>query len=576
MKQLRRLFSPTSVKNTVSAVWQRFPYPFIFAILLTAWEIISLYEWTESFDVAFRSVNWALAEGFLLTLAATVWCEFSGKRKLLKILLPCAVVLVAADLALLLYRGGPENDAESIGRLAFSSALVTAILFLPALKRYNRSQMWSYTVSQFESVAFAVCLGIVMTIATFIIFGTLDLLFGISNYRYYVTSICLFGWLMPCVIYLSKIPEPDFDADSSLSLKASVAAICKNIILPLVLIYTIILYVYAAKILFTWTLPNASITWMVTGLMIIALITLYGLQLYSFDGTIHENGARIASLVRRWLPWVLLPLLVLMSVGLIYRFREYGITVSRLYVAAFNVWAYSVVLYLILRRNANLNIAAMSFAIVFAAVSIIPGFNFTSLSTRIIRSQIIEAFHRVGVDKLPVDTKEASEALSRMSGREARSTASRIEYLDDWNDHAAVSDIVVSDSKIFEFAILPEKFQSIDTVEVVEQPIFGLQAEEPVSIPAGYTRVKFVGHFYENVSTALDSVPGVHELGLDDYSVMLNTDSLGKIQRDSIPLALPAKSKSGDALIMFNKLTIEDIPGDSAQVYRGSYYIFTK
>ena len=85
------------------------------------------------------------------------------------------------------------------------------------------------------------------------------------------------GWV-PAVVYLSRIPLSRDISSVDLPTSSPVGAFCKNVMLPLVGVYMLILYVYAAKILFTWELPQASITWMVTGLMCVSLIMLYGMQ----------------------------------------------------------------------------------------------------------------------------------------------------------------------------------------------------------------------------------------------------------------------------------------------------------
>ena len=114
-----------------------------------------------------------------------------------------------------------------------------------------------------------------------------------------------------------------------------------------------------------------------------------------------EKGELLWGLTRRWLPVVLLPLLVLMTVGLVYRLREYGITATRLYVMIFNIWAYSVIIYMLAKRDANINNIASSFAAAFVLVSVIPGLNITSVSNSVIRSHIFNKFRENGIEQFP-------------------------------------------------------------------------------------------------------------------------------------------------------------------------------
>ena len=567
MRPLREILSADAARRTIRTVCRRFPFPLAFAVLLTAWEIISLFEWSEAFDVYFRSVNWALAEGFLLTLAVNLWCEFGGKSKYLRAALLAAVAIAVADCAVLVARGGTGGIAETVGRSAFVAALVTAILFLPAIRGYSRSRLWTYTLAQFGAVATAVCLGIVMAVACMIISGTLNVLFGIFNYKFTISAVCVFAWLLPCVVYLSTIPRPRLIQSDMLPERTVVGAFCKNVVLPLALLYTLILYVYAAKILFTWTLPNASVTWMVTGLMITVLVMLYGMQRYAFGGVFSDSAILVSSLARRWMPVLLLPLLVLMSVGLIYRLREYGITVSRLYVAAFNVWAFATVIYLIARRNANLNIIAASFSLVFALLSMIPGLNLTSITTRIIRSEVITALHNAGADRLPLTKAEVGEVLGKIGGTEARNLASKIAYLDDWNNHSDIADIVKSDTRLFEFELIPDTSEVVDEVVVYE-----IDCEDSVPVPAGYGKV---AHFAK-YNIELKNIDGYADMPVGDYAVRLPLDSLRKAGDGSGPLTMDAVNLGGDsAKVVFTRLLID---GKSAKpiIRRADYFLFTK
>lgn len=573
MSKISNIISADAIRHMFRSVVRRFPFPFFFATALTVWLI---YVIAYDFDrIVNESLCWTLSEGFLLTLAINLWCSFSTARRVLKPALLCASALVAVDLVILLHRGGASGAAENVGRSAFTLALASAIFFLPSVRKYSGKQLWVYTMLQFEAFAKAFFIAIVMAIACLVIFGTMSLLFSMEIEKAMTISMCVMALWLPCVLYLSNLPLPKQLETDSLPTKTIVGAFCKNVILPLVVIYTFILYVYAAKILFTWTLPKASVTWMVTGLMVTVLIMLYGLRRYSFSNNFSERDVRISSLARKWLPVILLPLLVLMSVGLIYRVREYGITVSRLYVAAFNVWAYSVVLYLIIRRNANLNVVAVSYALVFALVSMIPGLNFTSISNRIIRSEIFTALRSAGVENFPTDINETRAALATMTQKEARDIASKIAYLDDWNDHSNIADIVKSDDKIYAFEIVPDQDNDSEIVEVA-QPEYTLSTDDyfPVEIPGGYRKLYATSRHNVSLDSISDGIY-IFNTGVNGFMAEINVDSLSAAIYNNSPLAVAAVNGQRDsAMAVFTELIID--MGSRNQLRTADYFIFTK
>ena len=51
---------------------------------------------------------------------------------------------------------------------------------------------------------------------------------------------------------------------------------------------------------------------------------------------------------------------------------------------------------------------------------------------------------------------ELKNAIAEMPAKQGTDIASKIAYLDDWDDHNLVADIVKSDSRIYEWQLLPD------------------------------------------------------------------------------------------------------------------------
>ena len=98
------------------------------------------------------------------------------------------------------------------------------------------------------------------------------------------------------------------------------------ILLPLLILYGTILYAYLIKIIIQWQLPDGWVSALVSILTIGGTITLFIL----YPLCIQEN--RPLKFFRQWFGILLLPLLILMTVGIIRRFQDYGITTNRLYI----------------------------------------------------------------------------------------------------------------------------------------------------------------------------------------------------------------------------------------------------
>jgi hypothetical protein len=162
-----------------------------------------------------------------------------------------------------------------------------------------------------------------------------------------VFGLGLFG-----ILFLSQIPDP-WPSEADLPRIASRAV--RWLFLPLLILYLFTLYIYLFRILFQWELPEGEVSVLVAVSMGIML------------SVVFVMGPR-----GRIFPWLMLPLLVLMSVGIIRRISDYGVTVDRVYLALFNLWCYGVCLYLGITACRRFRWVPLSFALLLLLSSIGP------------------------------------------------------------------------------------------------------------------------------------------------------------------------------------------------------------
>ena len=89
--------------------------------------------------------------------------------------------------------------------------------------------------------------------------------------------------------------------------------------------------------LVSWELPTGWVSWLIVALMTVCIAIQFGLYPARL-----ENNKRFDNWIARWMPVLILPLLLLMTIGIVRRFNDYGITVNRLYLATLNGWFYFV------------------------------------------------------------------------------------------------------------------------------------------------------------------------------------------------------------------------------------------
>lgn len=150
---------------------------------------------------------------------------------------------------------------------------------------------------------------------------------------------------------------------------------------PAVLIYTCILFLYGAKILVTWSLPEGGVAYLVFWFTISALAVQALQQL--LDKRMYDWFFDRFSLVS-------LPLQVLFWIGVVRRTNEYGFTEPRVYlVVCGGLMTLSVLLFLSRRSGRYFYICLAGF-LAFAALAYVPALRPGRLA---VRSQMRRALH---------------------------------------------------------------------------------------------------------------------------------------------------------------------------------------
>lgn len=165
-------------------------------------------------------------------------------------------------------------------------------------------------------------------------------------------------------------------------------ALINAIVTPALLIYTAILYLYAAKILVTWTLPKGMVAGMVFTFSILAVVV-KALQPY---------------LTRRRYDWffgrfslIALPLLALFWIGTARRIYEYGVTESRFYLVLCGaVMTLCLALFLSRRTGRYLTVSVTAF-VLFAATAYIPPVSAERMSLRSQMRRADDAARALGI-----------------------------------------------------------------------------------------------------------------------------------------------------------------------------------
>lgn len=342
MKFLRRF---KSIFQGIKLSLRRFPITIGISTLLT----ISLIYFNENrFSMEFQiqekliRLNMILGMAILMSLCIHLLRENffkDHKRKTLLSYLVGTGVLVFYYLFLL-----KEFDFLSMTRYIGSMIfLLLAFFYIPVIG--NKDQNYEYRVLEifgnfFETVIYS----FVLLFGTFAILFTVDNLFDANiNSKYYFYIFLIIFFIFAVSFFLSKLPHDGDDFDGR-QYSGSMRILLTYIVIPLISIYTIILYVYFAKILITWEWPKGLVSHLViwyTALSIgvIFLIT----PLIETD--------KISRSFKSLFPKLVLPILLMMFVSIGQRISQYGITENRYYILVLGLWITLIMIYFSIKKS---------------------------------------------------------------------------------------------------------------------------------------------------------------------------------------------------------------------------------
>ncbi|MDD7456575.1 MAG: DUF4153 domain-containing protein [Bacteroidales bacterium] len=438
-----------------ATTFKRFRVAYIFLVILVSMAL-ALFPDKSSREILPQVIWYCFTAAFLSVAMKLLREEKPG--------VAAEIVLQAALLGFWVYcyffenfNGACQIAMGSISVLVFIACFINSFY-----KDRNDVPLVNFTIRIVVVLAATGIVTLILMLAIFLIMGALNMLFkiNVTNYAYFMAAVVSWALLFPTML-LQFVPEGQEKHDYSTNLGKFVKGVTKWLFLPVTAAYLAILYVYAIKILVTWTLPNGWVANPVTVSFALCLLLIFLL----YPEAHSENEKPLSVAVRRWIPVAMLPLLALMSVGIFKRTGDYGATIERLYVLALNLWCYGVCLGLIFSHGKRLWWIPASFALVFLLTSVGP-WNFTSTTKRIIQKDARNIMMANGITKFPADSSTYSSLISKADSTTKERLIDKLAYLE-YNyrkDTAAIRDLV--DYKVDIYGIYP----SYDADSVVSLP----------------------------------------------------------------------------------------------------------
>lgn len=433
-----------SMAGALRNCFSRFPATVGFATLLAC--VLSFYVAVEEVaDTRLKFVAvYFLSVGTLLSLTLHLWGEEVKSRTRKAAVYAVANILLAADALMLYYFPEGKNPLETgIAHGAAVFSLFVSLFFLSFFREKDDMPGWNFAVRGLKSFIAANILGLVMFGGISLLVLSLNRLFGmeIPDKTYlYISIFC--NLLLVVILFVGFLPQGAAKHDNRPVPGNILTLALRYLFLPLTAGYMALLYIYGAKILIAWELPAGWVSWLVTLLMLGCLIV----EFCIYPVRKAKTG-KWDEIVARWLPILILPLLLLMTAGIIRRFCDYGVTINRLYITTFNIWCYAVCAGLFLTRARRIAWIPVSFAAVFLATSVFP-FNYTSITRNILQNGIETSFARAGFSALPLTGEEYRQWNAAVPQEEAMAINGKISYMEETLGRESISRLIVEEVTI--------------------------------------------------------------------------------------------------------------------------------
>jgi hypothetical protein len=350
---------------------KRFPLTLAFGIagaFAGSWQVLHEHSPHESSWVAAVLACWLCVP---LSFALTLMGEARGTGRRGRALASAAVVVVAL-LAFWRLRALPE-EIQALKFALWLAAAFAAILSVPLFARRPAARFRAFNGDLFLRGLATVAIAVPLFGGLCLALWAVQELFGLGLTEAWPAAVWFWVAGGFGVAYFAG-NAPRLDAENPPGNPVFLRGLTRFLLLPLSLIYLVILYAYAARILWLRAWPEGMVSALILAFAGLGLLT--HLLVQDTDGAGRWAGRRFYA--------VLLPLIALLFAAIARRHGEYGLTEPRalVWIAAF--WLSGISLYFLFRRAARVEAIPVSLGVTALVVSLGPW----SLFEMSLRSQV--------------------------------------------------------------------------------------------------------------------------------------------------------------------------------------------
>lgn len=231
------------------------------------------------------------------------------------------------------------NDYKMVPMSRYLGTMMFFLLSSLYIQRIGKNNKYEYYLMDiWSSFTLTFVYSFVLYFGVAAILFTIEKLFDVNIHgEIYYYMFLIVSLVFAVSLFLSKFPSMEEEYDEVEYTKA-LKILLIYIVIPLITIYTVILYVYFGKILITREWPRGLVSHLVLWYSTLAVGVIFLIT------PILENS-KVAKLFKDLFPKIILPVIFMMFMSIYQRISQYGITENRYYIVTLGLWVLGIMLY---------------------------------------------------------------------------------------------------------------------------------------------------------------------------------------------------------------------------------------
>ncbi|MBL0062057.1 MAG: DUF4153 domain-containing protein [bacterium] len=329
--------------------------------------------------------------------------------------------------------------------------------------------------------------------------------------------------------FLSGVPENIPGLERATDFPKGLKLFTLYVLLPLITVYLVILYAYAAKILITSHWPVGWVANLVLAFSIFGILSF--LLIYPLRDDEANPWVKFYS---RLFYFLLIPLIILLYISIFKRIDEYGITVARYYVMLLAVWLTFIAAYNILTGGKRIRVVPLSLCII-GLLSTFGSWGAFAVSQK---SQLNELTDLLERNHVLVNEKVDTASTHEVKSDEYDRIQSIISYIEEMHGHAQLQTFFDQD---IDTLIANTKTEEGITQNAVFA-IFEMLHMQRVESSEGTSYLSYLAN--DKVMLKSSGYDFVTELTRSDYDKFSDTTTNFIVGLDTIHVAFLTQQKS--------------------------------